>query len=373
MIGLGNMKYKMRLNPLAVIAVLCTVFLWCVPVEGGIKTPSHMDSYKQPEGCKACHRGRGVAGTPMLRSSKSKICFDCHGSGSRKWARADIESEFNKRSRHRIYETEIYHSPAEILPETSFATPRHISCYDCHVVHISNIEKPLRGTRGYAPGLIRGNRGGGTPPGLMLRRSSYEFELCYLCHSDSANLPEDSTNIAEKLNPDNESYHPVEMEGRSKHMPSLVRQLTVDSKIMCGDCHGNEDPRGPKGPHGSEYEPILVAEYRTEDGTEFPKVYELCYMCHDRRSILGDESFSKHNWHIVQQSTSCHTCHDSHGSETNERLISFNEDQHIVGSSNTSGGPTYIPVVAGGTPKCYLSCHGVEHSSDKIGDKDWPW
>jgi hypothetical protein len=223
--------------------------------------------------------------------------------------------------------------------------------------------------RGYIPGQALDKRIGLPPTGLSVRQAEEEYELCYLCHSDSVNLPADSRNMGELFNPSNPSYHPVESPGRNSRVPSLIRALSVSSRIKCSDCHGNDEASGPQGPHASEYEPILVAEYRTEDALEDPKRYELCYMCHDRRSLLGDESFIKHNVHIVQQGIACFTCHASHGSLENSNLIEFNE--FVVEPSPMSGGPIYLEGALG-NPRCYLSCHGIDHNDTDVGGNPWP-
>lgn len=306
--------------------------------------PSHMDSYKNPLGCGACHSGKGAPGTPLLRNKLERLCFDCHGAFSRGSSKKDVETVFSKRSIHPIHETTKYHISREDLPERLPSISRHVACADCHVAHLSSVNMPWAGAKGYKRGGVRG------------RRADNDYELCYLCHSDSANLPSGATNKKDEFDPFNESYHPVELVGRNKFVPSLVRGLTINSIIRCTSCHGNNDPLGAKGPHGSDYEPILMAEYRTYEGVESPKTYELCYMCHDRRSILGDESFRKHNLHITIVRTSCYTCHNSHGVQNTKHLISFNPS--IVSVSNTGLPITYL---FGTPPQCTLRCHGADH------------
>ncbi len=334
--------------------------------------PSHMDKDKNPRGCVACHAGRSAPGTPMLRKRAEELCFDCHGLDSR-GARTDIETLFTKVSRHPVSETAKFHSPGERLPEEHVTDPRHVSCADCHVTHLSDETLSWRGARGYQPGPER--RGGaGRPPGLRLGQADEEYHLCYLCHSDGANLPMGARNVAAELNPTNASFHPVEAVGRNRDVPSLLRQLSANSRISCGNCHGNDDPVGPRGPHGSDYFPLLRAEYRTSDGSENAKAYELCYACHDRRSILSDESFKQHNLHVVLGRTSCFACHSSHGSELNTGLIRFNPD--AASSSGLSGGPRFFEG-PGGAARCFLACHGADHSMDGIdvpgvGLKPWP-
>ena len=317
--------------------------------------PTHLDHSKNPKGCIGCHmRGQ----SPGSKFSYER-CFKCHGSvkkGVKGEARTDIESLFNKNSKHPVLSTTIYHSANEEFPERNPNVPRHVTCVDCHSPHLSTPDKPWGGT-GYSPGRIR------------VDNAAEEYELCYKCHSDSANLPAGEEDLIDSFNPSNPSYHPIEMAGRNKNVPSLINRLMLDQRITCDDCHGNSDPYGPKGPHGSDYAPLLVAQYRTDDGPEGAQTYALCYKCHSRQSILNDESFQRHKFHIVYQNTSCYTCHASHGSRENPSLISFNR---TVVTNGSDGGPRYAPLQPG-RPYCYLSCHGANHSYSGINGKKWPW
>lgn len=340
----GN-RYIFLLFLICAILTFSALDSWAATRE----TPSHSDGNKNPEECSGCHRGKGVAGTPLLKGSKEDLCFQCHGSQSRGRARTDIQRPFNKRSKHPIYETTKYHVKGEDLPESNPSSPRHVSCFDCHSSHVSTSTAPWAGARGYGRGRVK------------VQRASFEYELCYLCHSDSANLPPGAKNKSDEFDPFNESYHSVEAIGRNKFVPSLVKGLTVNSRITCSDCHGSNDPGGPRGPHGSDYEPILLAEYRKEDGVESAKAYELCYMCHDRRSILGDTSFNKHSLHVVSFNSSCFNCHNSHGVRNNKHLIGFNPLK--VSVSNSGAGIQYLPQPIG---KCYLRCHNIDHQASGV-------
>src|SRR6185369_17993520 len=131
----------------------------------------------------------------------------------------------------------------------------------------------------------------------LMTQVSKESELCYLCHAESANLSGRSTNKRLELSPSNPSFHPLEAEGKNSAVVSLIRpykekKVTAGdiSTITCGDCHGNDDPNGPKGPHGSRYANILVDNFVTQDKVvESQHAYALCYRCHNRNSILGNE------------------------------------------------------------------------------------
>ena len=119
----------------------------------------------------------------------------------------------------------------------------------------------------------------------------------------------------------------------------------------------NVHPR-PNGPHGSNFEFLLVDRYETRDFTlESSQTYALCYRCHDRNSILGNESFSRHREHVVRARTPCSACHAPHGvsgSPTEHgHLINF--DLAIV------GGRRLYQDTGRFRGSCSLRCHGVEH------------
>ena len=339
----------------------------------GIK--SHMNRTINPGECMSCHSGFGVSGTALLQQSREDMCFECHGgegSGKRKnRARTNIKVVLEKFSAHPIVDTSHLHGMLEQLPEQDASKDRHVACQDCHRVHITSVEEPTKGAKGYMPGSMRARPGSGKPKGLRLKVAISEYEICYLCHADSANLPFDSRNVSAEFNPINASFHPVESTGRNRNVPSLRGGLKENSRIGCISCHDNDDPSGPSGPHGSDNAHILVAPYRLDDGPEHMAAYELCYICHRRSNILGDNSFRRHNLHIVVEETSCRTCHTTHGSELNVGLMDFNPD--VVEPSGSGGPVTYISGGGGATPKCFLKCHGTNHTPDGIGGKSWPW
>jgi hypothetical protein len=125
------------------------------------------------------------------------------------------------------------------------------------------------------------------------------------------------------------------------------------------------EPSGTKGPHGSDYPPLLAYRYETADYTrESESAYELCYQCHSRNSILNNESFSKHSEHL--QETPCSVCHDAHGissaqgtAEANSHLINF--DISVVRPDPATGRLEFQDqgVFHG---QCFLECHDKQHS-----------
>jgi hypothetical protein len=146
--------------------------------------------------------------------------------------------------------------------------------------------------------------------------------------------------------------------------------------IYCTDCHSSDTGGiggiSGNGPHGSNARPLLKANYNTTDNTtENADAYGLCYSCHERTSILANQSFSLHSRHIVDLRTPCSVCHDAHGissaqgtATNNAHLINF--DLSVVQRDATTSRLEYRSTgINSGT--CTLSCHGFQHSSLSYG------
>lgn len=333
---------------------------------------SHMKKTMNIDGCSACHSGRGVGGGGLLKARSEELCYRCHGYNTivRGRSGVDIQTPIRQFSSHPVEETSHLHRNGEELPPRDSFAPRHVACADCHISHVTQPGKAWNGIPGYRPSGVRGVGMGLMPAGIHLKRADNEYELCYRCHSDGANMPMGSRDISAEFDPSNMSYHPVETSGRNKNVPSLVTELTENSILKCSSCHGNGDPNGAVGPHGSEFAPILLAEYRQQDGPESPMSYTLCYLCHDRMSILRDDSFKSHNYHIALNAIACSQCHNAHGSKMNGNLIDF--DPIEVTPPSDGMGPLYIEGIPG-MPKCYLTCHSADHNTTGINGKPWPW
>jgi len=286
----------------------------------------------------------------LLNASNEQLCFNCHDvSGPGK----DIKTVIQKVSAHDILNTAQYHHAGETLPETDPSQVRHVSCFDCHNVHRLDSTNTLKGVRGYDGRVSH------------ISEATEEYQVCYMCHSTSANLPAGSHNIAQDFDPGNASFHPVETYGKNSNVPSLLAGYSTSSLIKCTDCHGNDDKTGPKGPHGSNESPILAYHYvRTPGNAEGSYTYELCYHCHSRTSILNNESFKAHNQHIVTNNVSCAQCHTPHGSLTDPYLIEF--DTNYV--SANSNGELSFQDMPGGKPRCFLTCHINGQSYEHILD-----
>jgi len=285
--------------------------------------------------CQNCHLPHGAGSkTRLLRFAADEMnCLSCH-SGT--LAAKNIAADLNKVSAHPVFSTTGAHDAAEDPVNPGV---RHSTCADCHDPHSSNA---ARGAAPLAAGSITRVKGVGVG-GAVVTSVTREYELCFRCHADSnargpatvsRQFPGNNTRL--EFNPANASFHPVTGPGRAAVVPSLLSPYTPGSVIYCTDCHNSDSgPRaggsGADGPHGSMYSPLLerrmtVMDFQPESYAE----YALCYKCHNRDNILSDASFKAvnaqgasrgHRFHIVDQQTSCATCHDSHGVATQRHLI----------------------------------------------------
>lgn len=319
-------------------------------------------------GCANCHTPHTAgSGNYLLNfAPEEENCLSCHNGNV---ARTDLQSEFNKVSRHPIeFATGVHNADeAVVIPPSS----RHVECVDCHDPHSTRIAA--------ADGEFAGslNLRGMDVNGGELTAVTAEFEICYRCHGDGPAgraMPtprvHDQTNVRLQFDTGNPSFHPVVAPGNNANVPSLIAPLVENSTIGCVDCHSSDaDSRlggpGPDGPHGSIYTSLLVREYQTRDRTpESPSAYALCYDCHDRTSILADESFPAHNQHVVGLQTPCSACHDPHGisltqGNTTENTHLINFDTSIV--TPGVGGDLRFEDRGSQAGACYLSCHNRDH------------
>ncbi|MDH3595106.1 MAG: cytochrome c3 family protein [Rhodospirillales bacterium] len=321
-------------------------------------------------GCENCHSPHNAGGHAGLLNYlvEEDNCLTCHNGNV---AFSDIESELLKTEAHRVQDFVGIHDPTEDF--TTLVT-NHVECVDCHNSHRVN---GLPASPPRVPGALAGVKGI-TVSGTQVEEASFSYEVCFKCHADNNVLSflEISRQILQvntrfEFDIANPSYHPVEIIGRNPNVPSLLSPYTVNSVIYCTDCHNSDDSPavggvGPSGPHGSSYRFLLERNYTTTDfTTESSFAYDLCYKCHDRTSILGNESFTAHDSHITGQQTPCSACHDPHGISSmqgtelnNTHLINF--DINIV--QPNGAGELRFEDKGILTGECYLTCHGAEHA-----------
>lgn len=321
----------------------------------GRRSEAHGSAATLPLLCMSCHMSHasGEGRRALLLGRGEEACYRCHGPGNQQEQRegrlaagtrpTDLVIEFQKPSHHPI-EFPGDHKPNEVTPETNPNARRHVLCVDCHDAHGTlPRQAPSTGVRART---------------ASTRRFSTEAELCLVCHGPAANRPAQQPDVSRQFS--STSYHPVLGPGRGSRVPSLVPPLTTASVIGCTDCHGNDNPSGPAGPHGSLYAPLLVRNYQRNDlQPESPARYDLCYRCHDRNSILSDVSFPFHRKHVVEQRAPCSACHSAHGAGS-PSLVEF--DPSIV-QPNAKGLRAFNSLGSGGG-QCFLSCHGSNHDPE---------
>lgn len=320
-------------------------------------------------GCRNCHTSHSAGSHERLLNyvAEEDNCLVCHNGNV---ASTNLTNELLKEFRHGVQDYFGIHDPVEDF--TVGTVEKHVECADCHNPHQLSASQP---PAGFGPKPAAGATAGVTginAGGQALAVADYEYEICFKCHGDTqfiGTIPVfrqiDQQNTRLEFNPANPSFHPVVERGVNTQVPSLISPLTELSLVSCTDCHTGNDPTGTKGPHGSDYPYLLARNYETADyTTETPMAYALCYQCHSRDNLLGDNSFSGHNLHIVQTQSPCSACHDPHGISftegnfsNNSHLINFDLD--IVGPD--SQGRLYFEKLGPFSGQCFLNCHGVAH------------
>lgn len=327
--------------------------------------------------CLNCHKIHSADERErLLRFRQEEMnCLNCHDGSV---AKTDILAELRKASAHHVSLRTGVHDPAE----DPNSMRRHVECVDCHNPHAVRPDQSAtgRGTRGLLVPLANLYVPGVDSAGARVDASRFTYEVCFRCHSDNTARRQSGirrqvqeTNVRREFQTTNPSYHPVVGGRRNPDVVSLISPLRSGSLVTCIDCHNSDNARsaggsGPSGPHGSRFEPLLVANYETRDFTvESADAYALCYRCHDRNSILGNESFSLHRTHVVNARTPCSACHDAHGvnrsgGATGDHTSLINFDLSIVRPVD-SGGAQLIRFEDTGPMRgnCTLQCHGVTH------------
>ena len=355
--------------------------------------------------CTNCHGTHSSGSSPrLLAAPEEATCFGCHAGANASPPLLNIKNEFSKSYTHPTITVANQHDAAESI--TPINAGRHAECPDCHNTHAASgsgtatapaVEPALSGASGFAGA-------GGLQP------AANEFEVCFKCHADSTNKPQNSAGYStygftavrvtntQVPDPYNErlkfgstiSRHNVSNPRMrtGAQVPSLRGSmlnlngssgLPIGNYVYCTDCHANDQARkvqgsGPNGPHGSNWTHLLERRYDQEAplGGGAPYVGGIngsagtCNKCHDvANSILQDRSFSKHAKHVGDEHASCSTCHDPHGIPSgnvvnNYALINF--DTRVVGAS--SGGILSYQSSGAGTfhGRCYLRCHGQDHN-----------
>lgn len=367
-------------------------------------------------GCAICHTshsspsGQGLLYYP----SEAEVCATCHGStppsgdvhtatsastvsgSASSITSGNIMAQTAKMSAHRVSTTIVsYQAKQSLLAGSGPAVSGQVTCSDCHNPHAApaaqTFSSALRAGKsaGNARALSAATSGnlkgvsGVDRNGMRVASATYEYEVCFKCHADyAAGFPYvprviNTTNMRLEFDTNNPSFHPVEDQGKNLNVPSIPSpfnpSLTASDTISCTDCHSDEGGQS-RGPHGSNYPPILKERYETVDfTTESYENYALCYRCHNRDSIVRDDSFKKnlsgkggHSGHLALGAP-CSACHTAHGIKDNglsgshTHLINF--DTRIVSPKTGNASPTFSdngPF----SGSCTLVCHGKTHDNE---------
>ncbi len=327
--------------------------------------------------CRSCHRSHTAGGRErlLIYENEEDNCLDCHNG---QVAGTNLQAEIDKPSSHDPRRYLHLHDPVEV-PATS---QTHVECSDCHNPHAVRGEPPQTA---YVPiGATLSRTQGITSGGTFIDDAHNEYEVCFRCHGDSAvDVPgriqrqSQTTSLRLKFSTGNPSYHPVVSSSPSPDTVSLIPGLARGTMIRCTDCHNNNDgPRaggsGVDGPHGSIYDFLLERNYTVQDNTaESTFEYDLCYKCHERQSILGDESFSEHDKHIRGEDIPCSACHDPHGISL--ASPSGSDHTHLINFDTTIVFPEpstrrlEFRDLGSFTGSCTLVCHGEVHRDEQYG------
>jgi predicted CXXCH cytochrome family protein len=316
--------------------------------------------------CENCHSPHSAGGKSRLMNylAEENNCLNCHDGNV---ASKNIKTQFSKPYIHNVYGYNLTHD----ADEDALSSTMHVECEDCHNPHaVKSLSASAPLVNGYINGVMGINQTGSPADPIQ-----YEYELCYRCHADSPNKTASRTsrqieqnNVRLEFALSGPSYHPVAGPGKNPDSPSLIAPPYTESSIIyCTDCHASNGTGAPQGPHGSIYPSILKYRYEKADNTlESASVYELCYSCHSRTSILSGNSFREHNKHIREENTPCNICHDPHGinvsqgnTTNNTHLINF-----AMGIVTADGGGNLRFVDTGANSGyCLLRCHGKTHNS----------
>jgi predicted CXXCH cytochrome family protein len=327
--------------------------------------------------CRSCHRSHTAGGHERLLifDEDEDNCLGCHNG---QVARTNLSAEIDKFSAHDPRRYSSAHDPEE----AQLGSQPHVECSDCHNPHAVTPQALSVGS--IAIGATMAGVPGVTIAGTPIEWAQNEYEVCLRCHGDtSVGVPRriarqaETQNLRLKFSPTNPSFHPVVISSASPETPSLVPELAPGSMIRCTDCHNNDNgPRaggnGPDGPHGSNHDYLLERNYTVlDDNVESESEYAMCYKCHQRSSILSDQSFSAHAEHIVDARTPCSACHDPHGISTTVAMGS--DHTHLINFDTTIVRPETVSRLLGFRDlgrfagSCTLTCHGVNHVDRAYG------
>jgi predicted CXXCH cytochrome family protein len=358
-------------------------------------------------GCANCHAMHSAGGPErlMVHMEEEENCLQCHNGnvGSK-----DIEAEFEKDYIHPIYDTTGAHDPVAAIA----GTPRHVECVDCHNHHATQVgshdmakdgneaSKNLLGVWGVEPDYSRpaspaqGTQSLHRPRYSVVDSVEKEYQICLKCHSSYAfgsSAPGDNTDQGQEFNNFNYSYHPVVEPGYNEYCNSTTMESPWNqgagehNTMYCSDCHGSDDPKGPKGPHGSDNIHLLTA---AGPGDSYDN---LCITCHKADVYLDGRSGSRfkahgrreHQYDRRDNPLGCMACHggslDANGDEpgsihgSNYRWPDYDGNPGMTSDNMLVGGYIKRLYRDGGRNTCMADSSGSGDASHcHMEPKSWP-
>jgi hypothetical protein len=269
-----------------------------------------------------------------------------------------------------------------------------VECVDCHNPHQANrtgvplsnppaADGPLRGVTGINRDTLA--------PGV----AQYEYEVCFKCHSgpNAGSFFGISNTPVKRIitEPDENkrfnryqttSFHPVTYQRLGTGASLWSSLQTSMLMIYCCDCHNSDQSSkaggtGPNGPHGSQYEHIMIQRYDEpplppdvwSPVNDFVTRYGVCFRCHSDNFVMSTSSgfvnngVSEHGTHVQDRGIPCFACHDPHGVPSNG--ITFTNSSHLVNFAQAWSVSVAVPVPSYNpdTRTCVVSCHTSSNHS----------
>ncbi len=360
------------------------------PVQGGGGTT----------GCMDCHFAHSAPAPQRLLHSRREedncVNASCHNGLAPIYA--NMQAVFGMPYRHPIELTTGVHDENETLP----ASQTHVECVDCHNPHRANRSATPLSSPPSVDGPIQGVRGISKDTMAPVTATA-EYEICFKCHSGgNASLFTSIVSAAVDrviTQPDQvkrfsqlqtSSFHPVTDLRRGNGASLLAPYQQTMLMIYCSDCHNSDQGSkaggaGPNGPHGSQYEHILMARYdmpptplSSSPVPDFLSRYDLCFRCHTDSYVMGTGSgfvfngASEHSAHVQDRGIPCFACHDPHGVTISGATQIFSTHLINFARAYAAGAsvpvPTYTPQAIVGAGSCTVNCHtlgtsgGTTHS-----------
>ncbi|MFZ4707838.1 MAG: cytochrome c3 family protein, partial [Bacteroidales bacterium] len=354
------------------------------------------DLMNEEEGfCLGCHGGTGVAAV------KVHLSFSNNTNTATAFRKHDPTATYRK------------HLNEEKTGAAFGGANRHVECVDCHNPHgarayaattAPTIFNELIGASGVTPTYA----GAGAPTGFTFNKNTtYEYEVCYKCHSSFTTLPTylpagwtgtadqadalrkittagtntqiaDSRDMAREYNPANASYHPVMAAGTNLNINAATFQTGwgFASRMYCSSCHDNNQKATAgygRGPHGSQNLHILDAGtggnsgFKTTHNGVNTSTTDFCTKCHKATSYISGNTSSRFPWHLYHVADvtreGCYVCHDTHGSEQ-FHLINFSRNQSptvCITAVTTNTQSAFVHAAGTSANTCGITCHGTSH------------